>query len=132
VGTQDVGRIDIPILHDSNLGYEVDLRLAREIDTGEYRMVDHWLLDAVIQSGFDLGLRTIHGVAFGERHRIFTTIGNVYSGTKEATAKELRLTSSRLGLTTFPLIVGVLVIMAWQFPFLNYLVARPNALVIFL
>jgi MFS family permease len=80
-----------------------------------------------------LALRTIQGIAFGGLTPIIiTSIGDLYSGTKEATAQGLRFTGSGLSLTIFPLLAGVLVTVAWQYPFLIHLIAFPIALAVLL
>lgn len=77
-------------------------------------------------------LRLLQGVGFASLTPILvTSIGDIYSGVKEATAQGLRFTSSGLAQMVFPLIAGVLVGIAWQYPFLMYAMAFPIALVIY-
>ena len=78
-----------------------------------------------------LGLRLLQGVAFGGLTPVLiTSIGDLYVGTREATAQGLRFTSSGLTQTVFPLIAGATVAIAWQLPFLMYTMAVPIALLV--
>jgi len=78
-----------------------------------------------------LVLRTARGIAFGGLTPvIITSIGNLYTGTEEATAQGLRFTGSGISLTIFPLFAGLLVGIAWQYPFLIHIIALPVAAVI--
>jgi len=75
-----------------------------------------------------LGLRLLQGAAFGGLTPvIITSIGDLYAGTREATAQGLRFTGSGLTQTAFPLIAGLIVTVAWQLPFLIYAMAFPIA-----
>lgn len=78
-----------------------------------------------------LALRTVQGIAFGGLTPvIITSIGDLYTGTEEATAQGLRFTGSGISLTIFPLFAGLLVGIAWQYPFLIHIIALPVALAI--
>ena len=78
-----------------------------------------------------LGLRLLQGAAFGGLTPVLiTSIGDLYGGTREATAQGLRFTGSGLAQTVFPLIAGATVAIAWQLPFLMYLMAIPIALLV--
>ena len=80
-----------------------------------------------------LALRALQGIGFAALTPIIiTSLGDLYAGTKEATAQGLRCTGSGLSQTAFPLAAGVLVGMAWQYPFLLYAVAFPIAAVVYL
>ena len=80
-----------------------------------------------------LALRALQGIGFAALTPIIiTSIGDLYAGTKEATAQGLRFTGSGLSQTAFPLAAGVLVGAAWQYPFLLYAVAFPIAAVVYL
>ncbi|MFT4946278.1 MAG: ACDE family multidrug resistance protein [Natronomonas sp.] len=57
-------------------------------------------------------------------------MGDLYAGTREATAQGLRFTGSGLAQTVFPLIAGLIVTVAWQLPFLIYAMAFPVALLV--
>ncbi|MFW6317901.1 MAG: MFS transporter, partial [Halorubrum sp.] len=79
-----------------------------------------------------LALRALQGIGFAALTPIIiTSLGDLYAGTKEATAQGLRFTGSGLSQTAFPLAAGVLVGMAWQYPFLLYAVAFPVAAVVY-
>ncbi|MEF8906933.1 MAG: MFS transporter, partial [Haloarculaceae archaeon] len=68
-----------------------------------------------------LGLRLLQGVGFaGILPTLITSIGDFYSGSREATAQGLRFTVSGLSQAAFPLLAGVLVATAWQYPFLLF------------
>lgn len=78
-----------------------------------------------------LGLRFLQGIGFAALTPILiTAIGDLYSGAREATAQGLRFTSSGLAQTAFPLASGVLVTVAWQYPFLLYALALPMAVLV--
>ncbi len=82
--------------------------------------------------GAALALRALQGIGFAALTPIIiTSLGDLYAGTKEATAQGLRFTGSGLSQTVFPLAAGVLVGMAWQYPFLLYAVAFPIAAVVY-
>ena len=78
-----------------------------------------------------LGLRLLQGAAFGGLTPvIITSIGDLYGGTREATAQGLRFTGSGVAQTVFPLVAGVLVGVGWQFPFAIYALSFPIAVLI--
>lgn len=80
-----------------------------------------------------LGLRLLQGIGFaGLTPMIITAIGDTYRGTREATAQGLRFTTSGIYQAVFPLIGGVLVVFAWQYPFLLYAMAFPIAGAVYL
>jgi len=82
--------------------------------------------------GAALALRALQGIGFAALTPIIiTSLGDLYAGTKEATAQGLRFTGSGLSQTAFPLAAGVLVGVAWQYPFLLYAVAFPIAAVVY-
>ena len=75
-----------------------------------------------------LALRLLQGVGFaGIVPTLITSIGDFYDGSREATAQGLRFTVSGLSQAAFPLLAGVLVATAWQYPFLLFAVALPAA-----
>lgn len=79
-----------------------------------------------------LGLRLLQGVGFGGINPIIiTSIGDLYAGAREATGQGLRFMVSGLSGTVFPLVSGVLVVFAWQYPFLVYALALPVAGVVY-
>lgn len=79
-----------------------------------------------------LALRLLQGVGFAALTPIIiTSLGDLYAGSREATAQGLRFTGSGLSQTVFPLAAGVLVGFAWQYPFLLYAVAFPVAAVVY-
>ncbi|OYR58400.1 MFS transporter [Halorubrum halodurans] len=80
-----------------------------------------------------IALRLLQGIGFAALTPIIiTSLGDLYTGTKEATAQGLRFSGSGLSQTVFPLIAGVLVGFAWQYPFLLYAIAFPIAAVVYL
>jgi MFS family permease len=80
-----------------------------------------------------LTLRLLQGIGFACLSPIIiTSIGDLYSGTKEATAQGLRFTGSGIVQTVFPLAAGVLVGVAWQYPFLLHLISIPIAIAVYL
>ncbi|MDZ5811081.1 MFS transporter [Halorubrum sp. AD140] len=82
--------------------------------------------------GAALALRALQGIGFAALTPIIiTSLGDLYAGTREATAQGLRFTGSGLSQTAFPLVAGVLVGVAWQYPFLLYAVAFPIAAIVY-
>lgn len=80
-----------------------------------------------------LGLRVLQGIGFaGLVPIIITSLGDLYAGTQEATAQGIRFTGSGLTQTIFPLLSGILVLFAWQYPFLIYAISFPVAVLIWL
>ncbi len=80
-----------------------------------------------------LGLRLLQGVSFaGASPIIITCIRDIYDGSAEATGQGLRVMVSGLSQTVFSLLAGLLVVLAWQAPFLMYAMAIPVALVVYL
>jgi ACDE family multidrug resistance protein len=77
-----------------------------------------------------LGLRFCQGVAFASiTPTIITSIGDLYSGSAEATGQGFRFGASGLTQTLFPLIGALLVAVAWQYPLFLYAIGFPIALV---
>lgn len=80
-----------------------------------------------------LALRALQGVGFaGLLPTLITSIGDLYDGTAEAAAQGFRFMCSGLTQTLFPLLAGVLVVGAWQYPFLLYGLAFPVAVLVHL
>jgi MFS family permease len=66
-----------------------------------------------------LALRFLQGTGYGGLVPVITTsIGDMYDGSREVTGQGLRLTVNGASGTVFPLLAGVLVVVAWQYPFL--------------
>ena len=79
-----------------------------------------------------LALRGIQGIGFAGIVPIITaSIGDLYRGRKEVTGQGLRLMANGLSGTVFPLLAGMLVIVAWQYPFLLYATAFPVAAIVY-
>lgn len=79
-----------------------------------------------------LALRAVQGVAFGGLVPIIiTSIGDLYDGSTETTAQGIRFTGSGLTQTVFPLLSSVLVVIAWQYPFLLYAISLPIAAIVY-
>lgn len=80
-----------------------------------------------------LGLRLVQGIGFaGLTPIIITSLGDLYEGTREATAQGFRFTGSGLTNTIFPIVSGGLVAVAWQYPFVLYAIALPIAAMVYL
>ena len=78
-----------------------------------------------------LGLRFLQGIGWGSlTPLIITALGDFYSGSREATAQGLRLSGSSVAASGFSLLSGAIVVLAWQYPFLLYLLALPIAVVV--
>lgn len=75
-----------------------------------------------------VALRFLQGVGFaGLTPIVITSIGDLYTGTREAAAQGLRFTSSGVYQSIFPPITGILVGVSWRYPFLIYALAFPIA-----
>lgn len=80
-----------------------------------------------------LSLRLLQGVgAAAIVPIIITSIGDMYEGSREATAQGLRLTCSGVTNMIFPLLAGIIVGIAWQFPFLLYAISFLGAATVYL
>lgn len=80
-----------------------------------------------------LALRLIQGIGgSGIVPVIITSIGDLYLDAQEATAQGLRFSISGLSQAVFPLIAGILVAIAWQYPILLYAIALPIAALVHL
>jgi MFS family permease len=80
-----------------------------------------------------LGLRLLQGVGYtGIGPVLIASVGDLYTGDREATAQGLRFTTVGLSLTVFPLVSGLLVALAWQYPFYLFAIALPTALLVHL
>lgn len=78
-----------------------------------------------------LGLRMLQGIGYaGITPVVITSIGDLYADAREATAQGLRFTSSGAAQATFPVLAGLLVTIAWQYPFLIFAIAIPIAVLI--
>jgi MFS family permease len=76
-------------------------------------------------------LRVLQGIGFaGILPVIVASLGDLYSGSREATAQGIRFASSGIASAVFPVLSGLLVVVAWQLPFLIYGVAIPVAALI--
>jgi MFS family permease len=63
---------------------------------------------------------------------IVASVGDLYEGVTEATAQGLRFATSGVSQMLFPLIAGLLVIFAWQYPFVLYAIAIPVSVLVYL
>jgi MFS family permease len=80
-----------------------------------------------------LALRLLQGVGYtGIGPILIASVGDLYRGDREATAQGLRFTTVGLSLTVFPLLSGLLVAVAWQYPFYLFAIALPTALFVHL
>ena len=78
-----------------------------------------------------LGLRMLQGIGYaGITPVVITSIGDLYQDAREATAQGLRFTSSGAAQATFPVLAGLLVTVAWQYPFLIFVIAVPVAVLV--
>lgn len=79
-----------------------------------------------------LGLRFIQGIGFaGTNPVIITSIGDLYTEEREATGQGIRFMVSGLSGAFFPLISGLLMLFAWQFPFILYMGSLPIAISVY-
>lgn len=80
-----------------------------------------------------LALRALQGLGFsGILPMIITSVGDLYGDRREVTAQGIRFAGSGLTATVFPVLSGLLVALAWQFPFFLYGISIPIALAIHL
>lgn len=76
-----------------------------------------------------IGLRLLQGAGYaGTIPVVITSIGDFYSGKKEATGQGLRFTVAGMSQTVLPIFAGALVIIGWRFPFFIYSLAIPIAI----
>ncbi|MFB6310732.1 MAG: MFS transporter [Salinirussus sp.] len=76
-----------------------------------------------------LGLRFIQGAGWaGMTPTIVTSIGDLYEPPAEETAQGIRFGVTGASGAVFPLLAGLLVAVAWQYPFLLYAMSFPIAL----
>jgi MFS family permease len=79
-----------------------------------------------------LALRFLQGVGFaGVLPTLITSLGDLYTGPREATAQGLRFTVSGVSQAVLPLSAGLLVTVAWQYPFLLFALALPAAVLVY-
>lgn len=80
-----------------------------------------------------LALRLLQGAGFAATTPVIITgIGDMYDGAREAAAQGFRFTGSGLTSVVFPLLAGLTVGIAWQYPFLLYGIAFPIAALVHL
>jgi MFS family permease len=80
-----------------------------------------------------LALRFVQGVGYcGIAPVLITSVGDLYAGEREAAAQGVRFTVVGVALTVAPLVAGALVVLAWQAPFLVYLLALPASVAVVL
>lgn len=78
-----------------------------------------------------LGLRFCQGLGFAAvTPTIITSIGDLYTGSAEAAGQGFRFAASGFTQTLFPLVGGLLVTIAWQYPLFLYAIGLPIALVL--
>ncbi|MFC6989410.1 MFS transporter [Haloplanus sp. GCM10025708] len=73
-----------------------------------------------------LALRLLQGIGYtGIVPVLIAAVGDLYAGGREATAQGLRFTAVGVSLTVFPLIAGIVVGLAWQYPFYLFALGLP-------
>lgn len=78
-------------------------------------------------------LRLVQGIGLaGINPIIITSIGDLYADGEEETGQGLRFMVSGLSGAIFPVFAGLLVVFAWQYPFLMYVMAFPIAAAVYL
>jgi MFS family permease len=79
-----------------------------------------------------LFLRFIQGCGYSlVLPTIVASVGDLYEGVTEATAQGLRFATSGFSQMAFPLVAGLLVAFAWQYPFALYAVAIPVSVLVY-
>jgi len=80
-----------------------------------------------------LALRLLQGVGYtGIGPILITATGDLFSGARESTAQGVRFTVVGVSLAVFPFLAGVLVTVAWRYPFALYAFALPVAAAVWL
>jgi len=80
-----------------------------------------------------VALRLLQGVGFtGIAPVLIAATGDLFAGDREATAQGLRFTTVGLSLALFPALAGLLVALAWQYPFALFALGLPAAVVVHL
>jgi MFS family permease len=76
-------------------------------------------------------LRFLQGVGYtGVAPVLVAATGDLFAGDREATAQGLRFTTAGLSLALVPVLAGLLVALAWQYPFAIYALGLPAAAVV--
>jgi MFS family permease len=75
-----------------------------------------------------VALRFLQGVGHtGVASVLIVTTGGLFAGDREATAQGLRFTTVGLSLALVPVLAGLLVALAWQYPFTIYALGLPSS-----
>ncbi|WP_338741194.1 MFS transporter [Haloplanus salilacus] len=78
-----------------------------------------------------VALRLLQGVGYtGIAPILIAATGDLFAGDREATAQGLRFTTVGLSLAVFPVLAGLLVSLAWQYPFYLFALGLPAAAVV--
>ena len=78
-----------------------------------------------------VALRFLQGVGYtGVAPVLIAATGDLFAGDREATAQGLRFTTVGLSLALVPVLAGLLVALAWQYPFAIYALGLPAAAVV--
>lgn len=111
-------------------GYLIDAYGRKPLIVGGLVMIGGGGLAIPLTADFQmvLGFRVLQGFGFAAlMPSIITSIGDIYQGTEEVTAQGFRFTVSGISQTVFPVLSGVLVTVAWQYPFFLYAISIPIA-----
>ena len=78
-----------------------------------------------------VALRLLQGIGFtGIAPVLIAATGDLFAGDREATAQGVRFTTVGLSLALVPALAGLLVALAWQYPFALYALGLPAAAVV--
>jgi MFS family permease len=78
-----------------------------------------------------VALRLLQGIGFtGIAPVLIAATGDLFTGDREATAQGVRFTTVGLSLALVPALAGLLVALAWQYPFALYALGLPAAAVV--
>jgi MFS family permease len=83
--------------------------------------------------GVVVALRLLQGIGFtGIAPVLIAATGDLFTGDREATAQGVRFTTVGLSLALVPVVAGLLVALAWQYPFVLFALGLPAAAVVHL
>lgn len=78
-------------------------------------------------------LRLLQGIGFaGIIPVVITSIGDIYDGSREATAQGVQFAALGLSTSIFSILAGALIVFGWRYPILLYAMGIPVAVMVYL